>query len=61
MPILTLLDEAIAHLVYGKCNSFMVDGGVLCATWHKMISKSTNPKIKTSGLIQNVQVTTLQK
>jgi hypothetical protein len=28
--MITLLDEAIAHLVYGKCNSFMVDGGIVC-------------------------------
>ncbi len=43
--MLTLLDEAIAHLVYGKCNPFMMVG-VLCATWHKVIPQFTNPKIR---------------
>jgi hypothetical protein len=28
--VLTLLNEAIAHLVNGKCNLFMVDGGIVC-------------------------------
>ncbi len=29
--VLTLLDdEGIAHMVYSKCNSFMVDGGFVC-------------------------------
>jgi hypothetical protein len=26
--------------------------GILCATWHRSNPKSTNPKIKTNGLIQ---------
>jgi hypothetical protein len=43
--MLTLLAETIAHLVYGKCNPFMMVG-VLCATWHKVIPKFTNPKIR---------------
>jgi len=28
--VLTLLNEVIAHLVNGKCNPFMVDGGIVC-------------------------------
>jgi hypothetical protein len=28
--VLTLLDEVIAHLVYSKCNPFVMDGGVVC-------------------------------
>jgi hypothetical protein len=28
--VLTLLDEAIVHLVYGKCNPFVVDGDIVC-------------------------------
>jgi len=43
--MLTLLDEVIVHLVYGKCNPFMMVV-VLCATWHKVIPKFTNPKIR---------------
>ncbi len=26
----TLLNEGIVHLVYNKCNPFMVDGGIVC-------------------------------
>ncbi len=48
--MLTLLDEIIVDLVYGKCNPFVV-AGVLCATWHKVIPK-LDFKIKTFGLIQ---------
>jgi hypothetical protein len=36
--MLTLLDEAIVHLVYGKCNPFVMVG-LLCATWHRVIPK----------------------
>jgi hypothetical protein len=27
--VLTLLNEITAHLVYRKCNPFMVDGGIV--------------------------------
>jgi hypothetical protein len=43
--MLTLLDEVIAHLVYGKCNPFVM-AGILCAIWHKLIPKFTNFKIR---------------
>jgi hypothetical protein len=51
--MLTLLDEIIVDLVYGKCNPFVV-AGVLCATWHKVIPK-LDFKIKTFGLIQKLK------
>jgi hypothetical protein len=54
--VLTLLDEGITHLVYSTHVIHSWWMGVLCATWHKMIPKFTNlkikGKIKTSGLIQ---------
>ncbi len=54
--MLTLLNEGIVHLVYSTNAMHLWWMGVLCATWYKMIPKSTNPKIrsqiKTSGLIQ---------
>ncbi len=50
--VLTLLNEGIAHLVYSTNVIHPWWMQVLCVTWHKMISKSINPKIKTSGLIQ---------
>jgi hypothetical protein len=28
--VLTLLDEGIVHLVYSKCNPFIMDGGIVC-------------------------------
>jgi hypothetical protein len=28
--VLTLLYEGIAHLVYSKCNPFVMDGGIVC-------------------------------
>jgi len=40
--VLTLLDEGIAHLVYSTNEIHSWWMGVLCATWHKMIPKSTN-------------------
>jgi fumarate reductase subunit C len=41
-----LLDESITHLVYSinVIHSWWM--GVLCVTWHKMIPKSTNLKIR---------------
>jgi hypothetical protein len=47
--MLTLINEIIVDLVYGKCNPFVVVG-VLCVTWHKM-TPNLDFKIKTSGLI----------
>ncbi len=45
MPVFHDKDnEGIAHLVYSKCNPFVMDG-LLCAAWHKINPKSTNPKI----------------
>jgi hypothetical protein len=28
--VLTILNEGIVHLLYSKCNPFMVDGGIVC-------------------------------
>ncbi len=28
--VLTLLNEGITHLVYNKCNTFILDGGIMC-------------------------------
>jgi len=28
--MLILLDEGIVHLIYTKCNPFVVDGGIVC-------------------------------
>jgi len=44
--VLTLLNEGITHLVYSTNVIHSWWMGVLCVTWHKMIPKSTNPKIK---------------
>ncbi len=49
--MLTLLNEGIAHLVYSTNVIHSWWMGILCVTWHKMIPKSINPIIKTSGLI----------
>jgi hypothetical protein len=51
--VLALLNEGIAHLVYSTNVIHSWWMWVLCVTWHKMISKSINSKINTSGLIQS--------
>jgi hypothetical protein len=30
LNVLTLLDASIFHLVYSKCNPFVMDGGIVC-------------------------------
>jgi hypothetical protein len=51
--VLTFLNEGIAHLVYIKCNPFVMDGGIVCIrlTQNLQIPK-LKVKIETIGLIQ---------
>jgi hypothetical protein len=41
-----ILNEGITHLVYSTNVIHSWWMGILCATWHKMIPKPTNPRIK---------------
>jgi hypothetical protein len=54
--VLTLLDESITHLVYSKCNPFVMDGGYCVQHGIRLTQNLQIPKlevkIKTSGLIQ---------